>query len=307
LEAEKADGERRVFEIDADIVGLEVPEYATYVKQEIEKHGRNNPFIKTQYFSEEIDESAGLFTPERLALLAGDHPPAFAPVSGCVYVFAIDVAGSDENSLDMTHDTSHVTRDSTVLTIAEVELHEPVESVSMPRFKIVNRRLWTGESQVSLFRALAALAQTWDPRWIVIDATGVGEGLASFLGKTYPSKVIPFKFTASSKSELGWKFISLLETGRYKEYTYAESDHLLELQEEFYRQCKFCTLEILPGPNKTIRWGVPDGTRDPASGELVHDDLVLSAALLAALEDQTFGTAESAVLPAFDPLKEMRF
>ncbi len=34
---------------------------------------------------------------------------------------------------------------------------------------------------------------------------------------------------------------------------------------------------------KTLRWGVPDGTRGP-DGELVHDDYVLADSLVAVLD-----------------------
>jgi hypothetical protein len=39
-----------------------------------------------------------------------------------------------------------------------------------------------------------------------------------------------------------------------------------------------CQSTVLEGPGKKMRWGVPDGTRDDATGELVHDDLLVSAA-----------------------------
>jgi hypothetical protein len=35
----------------------------------------------------------------------------------------------------------------------------------------------------------------------------------------------------------------------------------------------------MPGPSRLIHWGVPDGTRDQATGELVHDDDLITAAL----------------------------
>jgi hypothetical protein len=59
----------------------------------------------------------------------------------------------------------------------------------------------------------------------------------------------------------------------------------------------------MPGPQKTIRWGVPDGRRDPATGDLLHDDLLISAALCAVLDGEKWGTTESAVIPAVDPLQ----
>jgi len=52
-----------------------------------------------------------------------------------------------------------------------------------------------------------------------------------------------------------------------------------------------------------MKWGVPDGTRDQIMGELIHDDLIISAALCSFLDDQQLGTAESSVVIAQDPLQ----
>jgi hypothetical protein len=55
-----------------------------------------------------------------------------------------------------------------------------------------------------------------------------------------------------------------------------------------------------------MRWGVPDGTLDPASGEAVHDDLLISAALCAVLDSQPWGAVGPAlVVPGRDPLQEL--
>ncbi len=55
-------------------------------------------------------------------------------------------------------------------------------------------------------------------------------------------------------------------------------------QETFWRQVEHCQSTVLEGPGKLMRWGVPDGTRDDTTGELVHDDLLVSAALCYALD-----------------------
>jgi hypothetical protein len=44
-------------------------------------------------------------------------------------------------------------------------------------------------------------------------------------------------------------------------------------------QLNKCRSEILPGPSKLMGWGAPEGTRDQASGELVHDDDLITGAL----------------------------
>jgi hypothetical protein len=54
-----------------------------------------------------------------------------------------------------------------------------------------------------------------------------------------------------------------------------------------------------------MRWCVPDGKRDPASGELIHDDLIVSAALCSVLDEQPWGLAISEVLQGFDPISTL--
>jgi len=336
LAEEKKDGIKRVFQISADLVRQEVPRYGKFVDGEVAKHGRNNPFIKTQYYSEEIDETGGMFPPERIAMLKGNHHYQIVPTPGGLYVFCLDVAGSDENTVGAQGlrpgQTAADVRDKTALTIFELIL--PTENSilpgdNLPTFNIVHRRSWSGASQVSLFRQIYALIDLWKPHRLVIDATGVGEGLSSFLSKSYPNQVIPFKFSQSSKSDLGWRLLSAIETGRFKDFiqlTVAGMGHpggdpgitrrnlgdipttdQTFLQQQFYKQLSLCALELIPGPGKIIRWNVPESSRDSA-GELIHDDLLLSAALVAALFDEKgLGAAQSAVIEAYDPLSEMKY
>jgi hypothetical protein len=66
-----------------------------------------------------------------------------------------------------------------------------------------------------------------------------------------------------------------------------------------------CQSEILPGPAKTLRWGVPEGKRGP-DGELVHDDFVMADALVAKLDELKWSIRfEPMFIPAKDPLEEM--
>jgi hypothetical protein len=172
----------------------------------------------------------------------------------------------------------------------------------------------------TLFGQLLSLAEAWEPRLLVCDNTSVGAGLTSFLAKALgESRVIPFTFTGASKSKLGWDFHSVIETGRYKEYDESGSRnhelraanceprtaHRNDLQQVFWRQVENCQMEILPGPERKLRWGVPDGRRDPATGETIHNDLLVSAALCAVLDRFTWGLAESAVVRPPDPLRDL--
>ena len=70
-------------------------------------------------------------------------------------------------------------------------------------------------------------------------------------------------------------------------------------------QYSLCQSGILPGPAKTLRWGVPDGTRGP-DGELVHDDHVVADSLVAKLDELEWRiSSPTLIVHAKDPLIEM--
>jgi hypothetical protein len=55
-----------------------------------------------------------------------------------------------------------------------------------------------------------------------------------------------------------------------------------------------------------MRWGVPDGTRDQASGELVHDDDLITGAMCSLLDRMEWYTPTEPIFAAMrDPLEEM--
>jgi hypothetical protein len=162
------------------------------------------------------------------------------------------------------------------LKVVEVDM-STVGLIGKPSYLTVFRKEWKGESQVIVFGAIRALVNTWKPMRIVIDATGIGEGLWSLLDNAYDEKtVIPVRFTAKLKSELGYGFIGIVESGRYREYH--------PFDEKLRMQLEHCRSEIVQGPSKAMRWGVPDGRRDHASGERVHDDDLMTAAMCCLLD-----------------------
>jgi hypothetical protein len=51
---------------------------------------------------------------------------------------------------------------------------------------------------------------------------------------------------------------------------------------------------------------VPDGTRDPSDGNLVHDDLLISAAMVATLDSQDWTVSgPTLIIKSRDPLDDM--
>jgi len=310
LAAEARDGIRRVFHLSADQVIAEVPAYGKHVQQVIERLGRNHPMVRTQYYCEEIDAEGGLFTPERQALMQGVHPPQSLPKPGETYALLLDVAGADEAAQDLLGSgLANPGRDATALTIVAVEPGRPDDPAqNLPTYRVVNRRLWVGVSHTALFSQIRALAETWQIAHLVVDATGVGAGLTAFLDRALPGKVNPFIFSATTKSQLGWGFLGVVDSGRFRDYACPDGGlgEQARLARMFYREASFCQYTVSPGPDKHLKWSVPDGTRDPSDGELVHDDLLISASLCAELDKENWPiNLPGLMIPGQDPLKEI--
>jgi hypothetical protein len=296
--AEKADGIKRVFFYTAKDVRKENKKYGRYVDAQVKRLGRNHPLIRTQYFCEEIDAQAGMFNPARRALMQGDQPGYDTPLPGHIYAFQIDVAGQDEARMSPNDDNAPLVnsdRDSVSLTISDIDL-STLAILQSPTFRAVYRRQWIGQNHLTVFGALCSLGDVWQPQYLIIDATGVGEGLWAMLDKKFPGRVIPIKFSQQTKSEIGWRFLAIIETGRFRDCC---------LTDAVRAQYDACVSEILPGPAKTLRWNVPEGTRGP-DGELVHDDYLLADALTAILDELGWQiTGPSVIVPAQDPLTNM--
>lgn len=116
--------------------------------------------------------------------------------------------------------------------------------------------------------------------------------------------MIPFLFNSATKSKLGWDFLAVVETGRFKDHSH-ESSRVIPEQEDFSRQLTASQMEISVGPNRSMKWGVPDSTRDESTGNLIHDDLVTSAALCVLLDEQEWGIGASSIIDAADPLSNL--
>jgi len=291
LIAEKQDGIKRVFIVDSMEVAKANPLYGRYVEQEIQKLGRQHPLIRSQYFCETIDAQAGMFNAARRALMQGDQPAQSTPIAGHHYAFCIDVAGQDEALLNLDG-MGNPGRDSTTLSIVDIDL-STLPTLQAPTYRIVSRHAWQGQNHLTIFGKLKAFADQWRPQHIVIDATGVGEGLWAMLDKAFPARVIPVKFTQQTKSEIGWRFLAIIETGRIRDCSDEQASSLHRplptgdgrktVHDVVRLQYDKCQSEILPGPAKTLRWGVKDGTRGPDGG-LIHDDYILADSLVAELD-----------------------
>jgi hypothetical protein len=306
LEAQQRDdGVQRLWRVPWERVAEDVPAYGERVRARIAQFGINHPFIRTEYCLLELDGDESLFPPHRLAQMQGFHPRRHRAEPGKRYALLIDVAGEEEVSVDPHAFRGDAKRDSTALTVVEIDgagrregaeardnqVTSRLPASAPPRhpiYRVVDRMAWTGVRHATLHDQLVDLARNvWRASVVVVDATGVGAGLASFLAATLdgrrggksPIPVVPFIFTATSKSKLGWDFLALIDSGRFKEYAddsvIATPDGRLTAQ--FWDQLRATTFETPPGPGKLLRWSVPASRG--------HDDLVISAALTATLDD----------------------
>jgi hypothetical protein len=295
---EEQDGQKRVFFVAWEEVTKEVEAYGEHVRKEIARKGRHHPMIKTQYYLEEIDAEGRMFDDRRQALMLGDHTRLRVPQRDRVYAATLDVAGEDE---EKTGDELRVARpgkDSTVATIFEVDLttlKDPL--LAAPSYRAVDVLSDVGTKHTLLYGKLRGYFEQWRARWIVADASGVGAGLVSFLSSkgAFGAKVVPFQFSPPKrKSDLGWDFLTVVETGRFKMFRDDGSADWCE----FWRQVDECRYEVAEGEEKRMKWGVVDPT--------IHDDRVISAALVAELDKAKWAVpGKSAVIEARDALEEI--
>lgn len=245
--------------------------------------------------------------PEQARLWQDDMHDALC--SDKLYALTVDVAGAAPDGMalqDAALRQSQPRKDSSVVTVVRVCLDTLADPLlGLPRYEVVNRYWWTGLNQADLYARLLDLVRQWHAAYVVVDATGVGAGLAGFLARRFglatlpgartqglrrgsntSGRVLPVEFNLASKSDLGWDFLSVIETGRFKHYVDDGAGDTIQ----FWREVQACEFELLPGPGQRLRWGVSDPT--------LHDDALISAALCAMLDRLAWHvTWESTMLP----------
>lgn len=259
LEAERRDGVRRHFEYDWQVVAAANPAYERFVLAERERLGADHPLFLTQYCLKPIKGAGRLFGDNHLSLLAGSHLRLDAPLPGETYVAGLDIGGEG----------AAAEHDATVLTIARLL---PTAAAS-PELEVVRHYAWTGEPHGDVQGALTSLlGATWRVRRVVVDATGIGEPVASALKRALRGvDVVPLKISADSKSRLGYGLLAAVNRGRLRLYAPA---HDIE-GAECWRQLRACRVAYRANGGLNFYVGRGDG----------HDDYVISLALAVAAAD----------------------
>ena len=268
LDMERSDGVKRHFRQNWEEVAGYNPLYRTYVEGERRRLGESHPLFRTQYLLEPVSGGDGFFSLEQRARMQGRHSRRRSSEQGRIYVAGVDVAGEAPEGEDENLRAAMPSRDSTVVTIGELDFTNCTELMPEPTIRIVEHYWWTGQSHASLFpRLVDVLRDLWRCRRVVVDASGLGQGIASFLEKTLGKGVAaPFVFTAQSKSRLAFDLLAGVNSGRVKVYA---ADGSPEFQ-EFCKQTEQATGRLRA--NRTMNFYV-----ESRQG---HDDFLMSLALL---------------------------
>ena len=267
LEMERKYGFRRHFHYDWQEVAKYNPDYLAYVEGEKERLGENHPLFRTQYCLLPIHGGGGFFSSSQKAQLQGRHPRLHEPESGKIYVAGIDLAGEAEEINDFKLWAAQKRRDSTVITIGELDYKATNRIQKQPGVRIVEHYRWTGTRHTELYSKIIDLVKdVWGCKKIVVDSTGAGQPVASFLKEAIGSHVIPFTFTPPSKTVLGFSLQAAVNSGRLKMYAGDNSEEY----REFWFEIDNARSQYRA--SQTLNFFV-----DPVKG---HDDFLMSTALL---------------------------
>jgi len=266
---EARDGIRRNFVYPWWVVAEHNPLYAKYVEGERARLGDSHPLFRTQYKLETLSGTTGFLSVQQRAQIQGDHPRAHRREGEAVYVAGVDIAGKDEEAADALLRLVKPRKDSTVITIGRLDFSPVSDAILEPRILVVEHYYWTGHSHREQYeQMLDVLRSVWSCSRVVVDATGVGAGVADFLLAALGDLIVePFVFTLPSKSKLGYELLAAVNSGRFKMYAPDGSEECAE----FWRQCERAEYSVKT--NQVLNFYVPEREG--------HDDFLMSAALLA--------------------------
>ena len=262
LEQERKDGIKRHFGYDWQVVGKYNPAYLEFAESERERLGEDHPLFRTQYALKTIAGAGGMFTRQQVILMCGRHPREKEPVTASRYIMGIDLAGEAEGEV------ATAKRDSTVITVGRVETQQQSHfKLVEPRLRIVEHYSWRGVAHSKLYPQLVDTIKKWRPEHVLVDATGLGQPVASFLHQELGKRIIPYTFTEKSKSALGFELLALANSGRLSIYKGDGSPQYRELMSELEQA------RASYRANQSMNFYVPEGKG--------HDDFLMSLALTA--------------------------
>lgn len=268
LELQKTDGIQRHFRYDWQEISKYNDDYRRFVESERARLGQDHPLFRTQYQLLPIRGGGGFLTRQQIVGMLGSHHRRQTPDGSKVYIAGIDLAGEREETKEQALTAARHKTDSTVITIAELDTMQPaLSALAQPVVKVVEHYCWTGTPHSQLYPSMVEAIKRWKCQKVLVDNTGIGQPVASFLRKELGSRIVPFTFTQKSKSDMGFELLSLVNSGRLRLYHQDGSDHHKQLMLQLERA------RAQYRPNQTMNFYV-----DPSEG---HDDFLVSLALVA--------------------------
>lgn len=267
---EQRDGVRRHFEYPWDAIAASNPNYGKFVEAQIRKNGIDHPIIKTQYRLIEIDQLGSFISDKTRKLMAGEHFRLRKPGRGeYQYVAGVDFAGEVEGEKDEILRAAKPRQDSTVVTICRVNWQYATREFPYPTLEVVDHYYWTGQNHATQYQQLLHIVRdVWRCVQVICDNTGVGAGVTSFLMDALGGVVVPFDFNQHTKSELGYHFLSTINTERFQMYR-EDGEQSVEAK-EFWLEMDLAQQEARSG--QKINFFVPEDEG--------HDDFLMSSALV---------------------------
>jgi hypothetical protein len=268
LELQKRDGIKRHFRFDWQDVAKYNESYGQFVQGERARLGESHPLFRTQYLLLPIRGGGGFLTRQQIVGMHGAHPRQQDPQDGRVYIAGIDLAGEREETKEEALSAARQKLDATVITVAEVDtIQRSTSTLAEPTLKVVEHYHWTGTPHSQLYPSMVEAINKWKCQKVLVDSTGIGQPVASFLRHELGSRIIPFTFTQKSKSDMGFELLSLVNSGRLRLYQQDGSTDYQELMSQLEKA------RSQYRPNQTMNFYV-----DPQEG---HDDFLMSLALVA--------------------------
>lgn len=259
---EDQDHIRRNFLYDWREVAAYNEHYERFVSAERRRLGPDNPLFTSQYELRVLPGAGRLLTPTQLHQLQGSHGRERQAALGTHYIAGLDVGGEDTGSARP--------HDETVLTVARIAAPTPAQrAAGIHPAEIVDHIAWRGAKHADVIPALAAALIARRVERVHVDGTGVGEATAGLLTASTRGRctVESKKFTQQSKSQLGFRLITAVNTDALRVYAPdASAEHRATLH-----QATMARMETLP--SQQIRWSVPEREG--------NDDYLISAALVA--------------------------
>lgn len=236
----------RVINVPARVVSEFNEIYRMHYEGRIKRLGADHPIVLTQYDLVDVDELGTAFSKyHRDQLFDSDFNRELRPTrrrAGQKYIAVIDVAGEEEEELDlqkMQEEGARQAPDCTTILICRIDSRRSY--MDKPLFEIVDMKVWIGLKMIpapgdaakSLQERIMDTLQTWRPRVTLIDSRGIGKPLSSWIDRVWKGgKVVQYAASLATTTEDLYETWALLNTGQLRCFRSDGSAEYAELQRQ---------------------------------------------------------------------------